>query len=149
MKIEKKLIPFLIFLFNVIRTHKEKSSFKCRSKINRIKPKEAKEFPKNNKTSKRNLADEEFNYFNILLDYKHFESQMKLYNLNKYHDLYINSMNKVVETLQSLLKVFPRGCYTFEEDFLDEFVHMIGIEKDSEFLLIKIILILAIIIWIY
>ena len=57
------------------------------------------------KKDKRKLNDDDFKEFNIFLDLINIKKDIVKYKLEKYQDLIINSLNKGVETLKSLLKV--------------------------------------------
>ena len=71
----------------------------------------------------RRLDSEGFKNFRIHLDTYNLEEEMKEYNLTHYRSLFIDSMNKVIETLESLLRVKETGCYYFT----DEDIKHIGI----------------------
>ena len=64
--------------------------------------------------------DDGFKNFNIYLDTYNLEEEMKEYNLSHYSNLFIDSMKKAIETLESLLRVKKTGCYYFtDEDIKD------------------------------
>ena len=58
---------------------------------------------------------------NIVLELTNIEKEISLYNLTPYRDLIINSLIKAVKTMKSLIKTKYYKCYTFNEDFLNEF----------------------------
>ena len=49
--------------------------------------------------------DDGFKNFNIYLDTYNLEEEMKEYNVTHYSNLFIDSMKKAIETLESLLRV--------------------------------------------
>ena len=53
----------------------------------------------------RKLSDEEFKDFNIYLDLINIKNDIYKFNLTQYENLFIDSLEKAVETIQALLKV--------------------------------------------
>ena len=65
--------------------------------------------------SKRSLDSNGFKDFNIFLDLKNFEDEVKKYNLKNKRDLFVKGMQKAIKTLQSLLKVKLTRNYIFTD----------------------------------
>ena len=110
---------FLCLINNVIS--KEKISTKCGSpdiitkNINNIQNKKQK------KHSRRKLDSDGFQDFNIILEKKNIETEIYLNYLSIYKQKIINAMNEAVKAMKSLLKVKPLDCYSFNEDFLEDY----------------------------
>ena len=67
-----------------------------------------------------NIGPDGFKKFNIYLDIENIEEEMIQYNLTEYHDLFINSMYKAIQTLESLLRVKPSiENYNFKDDEIE------------------------------
>ena len=64
----------------------------------------------------RRLDSDGFKDFNIYIETYNLEEEMKQYNLTDYHNIFINSMIKAKETLESLLKVKNPKCYTLSDN---------------------------------
>ena len=119
-----KFITFLFYIFHIIYCQKYQTFYRCGVDDNKITPLPAKNsVPING--SKRKLNEEQFKDFNIYLDLINIKRGIIKYNLQKYEELFISSLNKAVETLQKLLKVkrFDKGYMFDEEDIL-----LMGIE---------------------
>ena len=68
------------------------------------------------KDDKRKLSDSNFKDFNIYLDLINIKNDIIKFHLEQYEELFINSLNKAVETLETLLKVkAPEANYTFTD----------------------------------
>ena len=127
MKVIKKsyLILLLIFVFNIVNCHLKPPLFKCvhseDEEKNALPTRNAQLNIKQNEAKKRRVESEVyedgFKDFHIYLDLENIKyeiSQMK--NLNVDADFFINSMQKAVKTLESLLKVKPLvGNYYLED----------------------------------
>ena len=110
---------FLLFIINYITSLERPKLYKCGFDDKREEPilyKIYKPINKTNNLYKRKLDDDGFKDFNIYLDVKNVENDIKIYNLDSYHDLFINSMKKAVQTLQTLLKVKPHDNEYFFEN---------------------------------
>ena len=66
----------------------------------------------------RRLDSDGFKKFNIFFDNSNLEEEMKIYNLTTYKNLFIDSMEKAIETLESLLRVRIAGCYIFTDQHI-------------------------------
>ena len=119
---------FLLFLFSFLQMlnteENKKFFFKCGVDDYPITPK-----PALNSTpifkDKRKLDDDGFKDFHIYLDLLNIQIGIKRYHLEEYEELFINSLKKVVKTLQTLLRVKPHK-YAFI--FYDEHLTNMGIE---------------------
>ena len=111
----KNFIPFLIYIFRFISCKNNQTFFRCGVDDHKIASIPAKNYaPINNK--KRKLNNEEFKDFKIYLDLINIKKGIKDYNLEKYEELFISSLNKAIETLQKLLKVKRLdGVYKFND----------------------------------
>ena len=110
---KKILIFFLFYLCSVTcnKLHKKlKRAFRC--KPDETKPIPIPEtnilpYPKNIK-NKRNLDADGFKDFNIYLDLENFNNETQFYEIDpNVKQIYIQGMQKAVNTLKSLLKVKP------------------------------------------
>ena len=66
--------------------------------------------------NKRALNSNDFHDFNIFLDLKNFDDEIKKYNLEDVRELLVNGMQKAKKTLESLLQI----KYTYNYVFYDE-----------------------------
>ena len=117
---------FFIFLVNSINCHKKPPLFKCEhneeDEKNPLPNVVIEPSIKQKEAYKRRMDNEVdsdgFKEFNIYLDFENIKSDINKYNLNKYQDLFISSMQKAVSTLQSLLRVKPlqKGYQITTED---------------------------------
>ena len=94
----------LINIFQVRKTNEEKYLYRCGVDEKNIIPIPATNFI-NIIKNKRQLKEEKFKDFNIYLDLINIKMDIKKFKLEKYENLFIDSLNKGVETLKSLLKV--------------------------------------------
>ena len=115
----------IIYLIKIILLQDKQVLYRCNVDDNYITPKPAKNFipiPKD----KRRLNDGDFGDFHIYLDIINIKNDIIKYHLEQYEDLFINSLNKVVKTLETLLKVKKLNkVYTFT----DESIYDIQIEN--------------------
>ena len=107
-----KLLNILIFLFLLINStlEKDKIIYKCGKNDFKIKPQPLKSsifLDHNNTVYKRRLDSNGFKDFNIYFDYTNIKEEIKKYNLTQYENLFISSINKVINTFTDLLKVKP------------------------------------------
>ena len=105
----------LIIIINIVKIHNQNSKYKCgvdslaKKEIREIHPKP---IDNNNPLYKRRLQDidkDGFKKFNIYMDMTNIEKEIELYELEDYSDLFIQSINKAIDTLENLLKVYPQG----------------------------------------
>ena len=73
-----------------------------------------------------NISPDGFKNFKIYLDLENLEYEMELYNLTKHKNIYINSMKKVIKTLESLLRVKPLN---YDYYFNDEDIAYLNVTK--------------------
>ena len=102
------LIFFILLINNTFE--KDKIIYKCGKNNLKTKPKIAENripIDHNNPNHKRRLDSDGFKDFKIYFDFTNIEQEIKRYRLSKYKDLFISSINKVIETIQALLKVKP------------------------------------------
>ena len=117
-----RFLSNILFLLNIVNEcfNLEKPQlFRCgfdNEKDKAINFKGYKPINKTNNLYKRRLDPDGFKDFHIYLDVKNVERDIRIYALDDYHDLLINSMKKAVETLQNLLRVKP---HAYEYSFLD------------------------------
>ena len=134
---EKKYFLFILnlfFIINKINSEEKRNFYKCGvNEFERIpkSAKIAKKIDTNSSlfTSRRrldNIDSEGFKKFNIYLDLFNIKDDIKKYNLTNYQELFINSLNKAVETLKSLLRVKP-PLYAYQ--FTDEDLQDININN--------------------
>ena len=127
---ERKIFFILLFMFLMIYgqpSNKEAIPYKCGvdsdqtfSEFSYVTPIKNSKFH----IDERRLDNDGFKNFNIYLDTCNLEEEMKEYNLTHYSNLFIDSMKKAIETLESLLKVKETGCYYFkDEDMKDIDIH--------------------------
>ena len=111
-----------IFLIKNCFSLERPKFYRCGFDDEKVEPIILKGYNPVNKTSnlyKRRLDSDGFKDFNIYLDVKNVENDIKLNGLDSYHDLFINSMKKAVETIQALLKVRPPDKeYLFTDDHI-------------------------------
>ena len=82
------------------------------------------------KDDNRRLDNEdEYKDFNIYLDLINIKNDIKIFHLEAYESLFIDSLNKAVETLESLLKIKKNNYayaftdYLFSEDLMMIWLH--------------------------
>ena len=127
----KILIYFEIFSIVICENigRKEKIKFKCNADKIESKPIPAKNFlpkPKNLK-EKRKLDGDGFKDFNIYLDLLNFEEESTTYSIsNNVKQMFIQGMNKAVDTLKTLLRVKPVEKNYF---FLDDEIKIYSINN--------------------
>ena len=104
MKTNNFISFLIIYIFQLIYCQNNKILYRCGADDDKTKPLPMTNFIKIKK-DKRNLNDGEFKDFHIYLDLINIKNDIKKYNLEKYEELFIDSLNKGVETLESLLQV--------------------------------------------
>ena len=117
---ERKIsLSLIIFLILIVKEKSEKNSpLKC-GNPSKIIPKGINPIPNKNKSQPRRHL--EFKDFKIVLETKNIETEIKLYNLTKYQYIILNSITESLKYIQSLFKVRKLECYTFKENFVEEF----------------------------
>ena len=112
-KLNTIILSNVIFLFNLINCHTQQRLFKC------VHKNEDENHPIHNKgieltvkqkeERKRRISETggEFKDFNIYLDLENVKYEIQQLHLEAHEDFYINSMQKAVSVLKSLLKVKP------------------------------------------
>ena len=117
-------ILFLLYTINECFNLEKPKLFRCGFNDEKDKPIYLKGYKPINKTNnlyKRRLAPDGFKDFKIYLDVKNVERDIRIYALDDYHDLLINSMKKAVESLQALLRVKPLTAeYYFYDNQIEE-----------------------------
>ena len=111
-KLNIVLLFNVIFLFNLINCHQQPRLFKCvHSNEDENKPIHIKGIEltdKQKEEQKRRMADsDDFKEFNIYLDLENIKYEIKKLHLEAHEEFYINSMQKAVSLLKSLLRVKP------------------------------------------
>ena len=116
----KSILVLLLSLniFQIILAKENQTLYRCGVDDKKIIPLPSKNFIPIKK-EKRKLNNDNFKEFNIFLDLINIKKDIIKYKLEKYQDLFINSLNKGVETLKSLLKVKKLGERHF---FTDEHI---------------------------
>ena len=114
-----KAINFLLFLLctlGIKSNPKEHYFYRCGIDDIKIKPISVRQvIPKDE--DKRRLNNEEFKDFHIYLDIINIKNDLIKYNLTQYEKLFIDSMNKAVKTLETLLKVRDiKGGYRLNDE---------------------------------
>ena len=104
MKTNNFISFLIIYIFQLIYCQNNKILYRCGADDDKTKPLPMTNFIKI-KNDKRNLNGGEFKDFHIYLDLINIKNDIKKYNLEKYEELFIDSLNKGVETLESLLQV--------------------------------------------
>ena len=113
-----KIIFLIVLIFKVTNCEEKQVFYRCGVDDQKIKP-----IPIENvvhiKDDDRRLDDtDEFKNFNIYLDLINIKKDIEKFHLQQYESLFIDSLNKAVETLESLLKVkkLKRGFIFKDED---------------------------------
>ena len=118
-----KIIKFIFIItitFQKIKSEENQNQtfYRCGVDDDKTIPLPAKNFVKIDK-DKRKLdnSDDNFKDFHIYLDLINIKKDIKKFHLEQYEELFINSLNKVVSTLESLLKVKRlENRYTFSDE---------------------------------
>ena len=116
-------IIFIFLLFTCVKSPPNtKYAYRCKGN-EKVIPKKVKEVPFRQKKTlyKMRLIDDYDENINIVIEYKNIETEMTLYNLLSYRETLFNAMKTAADILNSLLKPTYRGCYYFEEDFVQAF----------------------------
>ena len=124
----KRNILLFIFtsinLWHSINSEQEKMIYKCGKNELKIKPtilKNGISIDQNNPLYQRRLDSNGFKDFNIYLDLTNIEKGIIENNLIKYRNLFLNSFQKAIKTLESLLKVKPlKNKYYIEHQTIRE-----------------------------
>ena len=124
------LLP-LFFLFKQLFCHEKQIIYKCGADKYKIKPKVLGSFINNNenvKSNKRridNLNCEQFKKFNIYLDLENIKQEIINYNLERYRELFISSLENAAKTLEKLLMV--ENCslpFDFSDDDIEDNINI-------------------------
>ena len=123
----KKLIFFLFLISLIIcekNQRKRKPVFKCSPDTKKPIPIPAQNIlpiDKKSLKNKRTLDSDGFKEFNIFLDLENFNYEAAQYNINENtKQIFINGMNKAVQTIKSLLRVKPpNNCYFTDDQILN------------------------------
>ena len=117
---DKKFFSFFAFILLVYVVYSQDGTikYKCGEYLNNFKPIKA-SLNLGNVTIKRKLDNNGFKEFNIGLDTKNLETELEIFNLKKYKNLFFDSMNQAIETLTSLLKVKPSLCHILSATVYD------------------------------
>ena len=101
----------ILFVLLISKTYeKERIIYKCGKNNLKTKPKLLQNYSpidKNDKNAhnKRKLDANGFHDFSIYIDLTNINQEITRYRLTKYKSLFLNGFNKVIKTLESLLKV--------------------------------------------
>ena len=119
-----KIIILALSIIQIIHCQENREFYRCGVDDEEIIPLPATNIVPMEKDNRR-LDDGDFGDFNIYLDLINIKNDIIKYHLEDYQDLFIDSLNKAVETLESLLKVkkFEKGFI-----FSDEQITNIGIK---------------------
>ena len=101
---EAKLFLLLFSLFQILNSQDNQIFYRCGVDDDNFEPLPATNFVPIEE-DKRKLNDDEFKDFHIYLDLINIKNDIKKFHLEEYEELFVDSLNKAVETLQSLLKV--------------------------------------------
>ena len=122
----KEFIILLSFVINsqIVNNNENKKLYRCNIDDNYINPLPAPHYIKiENKNNL--LANKDFKDFHIYLDLLNIKNGIKKYHLEQYEELFINSLNKAIKTLENLLKVKNRK---YRYKFNDEDIKKINID---------------------
>ena len=101
-----KIFLLISIFFQLIISQENNFFYRCGADDNNIAPIPAKNYVKiDNQDRRLNDNEEQFKDFNIYLDLINIKNDIKKYKLQQYENLFINSLKKAVETLETLLKV--------------------------------------------
>ena len=113
---ETKLFLLLFSLFQILNSQDNQIFYRCGVDDDNFEPLPATNFVPIEE-DKRKLNDDEFKDFHIYLDLINIKNDIKKFHLEKYEKLFVDSLNKAVETLQSLLKVRKHKYgYSFSDE---------------------------------
>ena len=101
-----KLLVLILYIFQMNNCEEKKYLYRCGVDDKDITPLPATNFIPIDKGKKdRRLNDVEYKDFHIYLDLLNIKKDIINFHLEEYEDLFISSLNKAVETLQTLFKV--------------------------------------------
>ena len=113
---EAKLFLLLFSLFQILNSQDNQIFYRCGVDDDNFQPLPATNFVPIEE-DKRKLNDDEFKDFHIYLDLINIKNDIKKFHLEEYEELFVDSLNKAVETLQSLLKVRKlKDGYSFSDE---------------------------------
>ena len=112
-----KILIYLLFMFQIINTIENKTFlFRCGADDDTRIPKPATNSIPIEK-DRRKLDNSDFKDFHIYLDLINIKNDIRKYHLEENEELFISSLQKAVETLESLLKVrVPKRITTFTDE---------------------------------
>ena len=111
-----KLFLLLFSLFQILNSQDNQIFYRCGVDDDNFQPLPATNFVPIEE-DKRKLNDDEFKDFHIYLDLINIKNDIKKFHLEEYEELFVDSLNKAVETLQSLLKVRKlKDGYSFSDE---------------------------------
>ena len=112
-----KILIYLLFMFQIINTIENKTFlFRCGADDDTRIPKPATNSIPIEK-DRRKLDNSDFKDFHIYLDLINIKNDIRKYHLEEHEELFISSLQKAVETLESLLKVrVPKRITTFTDE---------------------------------
>ena len=117
------IILLTLLIFQIINCKENREFYRCGVDDEEIIPLPATDIVK--EKDNRRLDDGDFGDFNIYLDLINIKKDIIKFHLEEYQELFIDSLNKAVETLESLLKVKK---YDYGFKFNDEQMRNILIE---------------------
>jgi len=117
----RKILLLIIFVFQVINCEEKQVFYRCGVNDEHIKPIPIKNIVPVKDDDRRLDTVDEFKDFNIYLDLINIKNDIKLFHLEAYESLFIESLNKAVETLESLLKVKKlKHGFTFKDEDIEK-----------------------------
>ena len=99
-----KILLLIIFVFQLISCEENQVFYRCGVNDMHIKPIPIKGIAPDKDDNRRLDNEDEYKDFNIYLDLINIKNDIKIFHLEAYESLFIDSLNKAVETLESLLK---------------------------------------------
>ena len=103
-----KFLLWFVYIIILVNAKENKAFYRCGVDDDKVVPLPATNFIRISK-DKRRLTNDLFKDFHIYLDLINIKNDIIKYNLEKYETLFINSLNKAVKTLESLLRVRDLG----------------------------------------
>ena len=110
----------LILIFKIINCQENQIYYRCGADDQKFNPISIKGVTPTKDDERRLDNDNEFKDFNIYLDLINIKKDIVKFNLQAYETLFIDSLNKAVETLESLLKIKKLEYgYTFSDEDIE------------------------------
>ena len=126
------IILLTLLIFQIINCQENREFYRCGVDDEEIIPLPATDIVK--EKDNRRLNDGGFGDFNIYLDLINIKKDIIKFHLEEYQELFIDSLNKAVETLESLLKVKK---YDYGFKFNDEQMRKILIEDWNKTIIVQ------------